>query len=313
MPARQTVARHMRGRGLLPVTADLAPFVVVQPGIYNLSHEEYHADLVPGGSLSSTGARKLTPPDGSPARFKYDLGRPDNRRTFDLGQLAHNQLTGAGPEVVVLDDDNFRKQKTRDDRDDAYANGQIPVLPQDMDVVYDMMRALEAHEWAAALFERGTGLAEPSLFWESDGVWKRSRPDFVSFRRHPTTHQLMIPEYKTAPSAEKHKFTKHAYDLGYHQQAAWICDAAKGTNIVPADEDPMLLFVVQEKKAPYIVNVIEATPDALMWGRLLNAEAVDLYKRCRKSGRWPGYSDGIERMAPTPAYLAKAYEDYLDD
>lgn len=295
-------------------TPVLTEFVITEPGLYTrLSHEQYHADPIPGGSLSSTGARKLTPPDGSPARFKYDQGHPEHKRAFDLGQLAHNQLTDTGPEIVVLDEDNFRKQKTRDDRDDAYAAGQVPVLPQDMDTVYDMMKALERHPWAAALFERGSGQPEPSMFWQDEGIWRRSRPDMISHRTHPKTHQLMVAEYKTAPSAEKHNFTKHSYNLGYHQQAAWICDAVRGVGILPPDEDPMFLFVVQEKKQPYIVNVIEAPSDALMWGRLLNAEAISIYKQCRRLNRWPGYSEDIERMAETPVYLTKAYEDFLDD
>lgn len=296
------------------MTLQLTPFVIDAPGLYeNVPHEQYHADPVPGGSLSSSGARKLTPPDGSPARFKWDQSHPERKREFDLGQLAHNQLTGAGPEIKVLDEDNFRKQKTRDDRDEAYAAGQVPVLPQDMDTVHDMMKALQRHPWASVLFAPRSGRPEPSLFWRDEGIWRRSRPDMISHLTHPKTHQLMVVEYKTAPSAEKHKFTRHAYDLGYHQQAAWICDATRGVGLLPPDEDPMFLFVVQEKKAPYIVSVIEATPDALMWGRLLNAEAVSIYKQCRRLDQWPGYSDDIERMAETPIYLTKAYEDFLDD
>lgn len=302
----------------MTTTAELTPFVITEPGLYRLTHEEYHADPVPGGSLSSTGIRKLTPPDGSPARFKYDMGRPIHKREFDLGQLAHNQLTGHGPEIVVLDAENFRKQDTRDQRDDAYAAGKVPILPEDWDVVHDMMQALQDHPWAGALFERGSGMPEPSMFWQADSVWYRSRPDMLSYRRHPKTGQLMVADYKTARSSEKFSFTRHAYQLGYHQQAALVCDAVKTVGrqvglLTPDDLDPMFVFVVQEKTRPYIPNVIEIASDALMWGRALNQEAVELYKRCRRAGRWPGYSDDIETMPETPVYLQKAYEDFLDD
>lgn len=37
-------------------------WTITEPGVYDLPAEVYHADPVEGGSLSSTGARKLLPP-----------------------------------------------------------------------------------------------------------------------------------------------------------------------------------------------------------------------------------------------------------
>lgn len=297
----------------MPVTAPtiLTAPMITDPGIYDLTHEQYHADPVPGGSLSSTGARKLTPPDGSPARFFYDSTHPTHKREFDFGQLAHNELLGVGPELVFIDFDDYKKKDARIQRDEAYAAGKVPVLPHEMDIVYDMMMAIKAHPWAGTLLAKGAGKAEPSFFWRDAGIMKRSRPDYISYRRHPKTGQLIIVEYKTTPSAEKNKFTKHAYDLGYHQQGAWICDAARGVGLVASDENPMFLFVAQEKKQPYIVNVIQLGGTAQMWGRALNEMAVELYKECRATGVWPGYSSDIEEMPETPVYLTRTYEDYL--
>jgi hypothetical protein len=295
------------------MTTELTEFVITQPGLYDLTHEQYHADPIPGGSLSSTGARKLTPPDGSPARFWHDLKHPEHKRSYDFGQLAHGQLTGVGPDVEIIGHDNYKTKAAQEAKQDAYDEGKIPVLPHEWDIVKEMMQAIQAHAWARALFERGSGVPEPSMFWRDMGIWKRSRPDWISYRRHPKTHQLMIPEYKTAPSAEKHKFTRHAHDLGYHQQAAWICDAVTAVGMVPAGEDPMFLIVVQEKRPPYIVNVVSIHERSLMYGRAMNEAAVKVYKECRAANRWPGYSDEIEPMPEPPIYLEKQYEDYLDD
>lgn len=301
----------------MSLTSQVTPFVITEPGIYELTHQEYHADPVPGGSLSSTGVRKLTPPDGSPARFLYDMGRVITKREYDFGQLAHNQVTGTGPAIEHIDADNYRTSKAQTDRDLAHLEGRIPVLPHEWDTVQDMMRALKNHAWAGALFEEGSGLFEPSFLYFDDGVWKRSRPDVLSHRRNPKTGQIIVGDYKTARSAERYSFTKSAYSAGYHQQGAWICDAVTATApLIGLDLDgraPQMLFIAQEKTPPYIVNVIECAPDALMWGSALNQEAVNLYKHCRKAGHWPGYSEDIEMMTPTPAYLTKAYEDFLHD
>src|SRR5690606_30614366 len=70
----------------------------VEPGVYdNVPSEVYHSDPVPGGSLSSTGARKLA--TECPAAFKHWLDNPEpSKKEFDFGTAAHKVVLGDGPE-----------------------------------------------------------------------------------------------------------------------------------------------------------------------------------------------------------------------
>ena len=44
-------------------------------------------------------------------------------------------------------------------------------------------------------------------------------------------------------------------------------------------------------------TVVVADEVALKIGRIRNKEACDIYAECKKSGRWPGYSDDVETVA----------------
>ena len=76
----------------------------VQPGLYDIDAELYHQDPIPGGSLSSTGARKLV--TECPAKFKYSLDHPQpHNKALELGTAAHKLVLDDGPELIVVDRD----------------------------------------------------------------------------------------------------------------------------------------------------------------------------------------------------------------
>jgi hypothetical protein len=295
--------------GLAP---ELTPFAVTQPGVYNIPADIYHADPVPGGSLSSTGARKLLPPDGCPAKYRYWTTHPEPpKKHFDLGTAAHHLVLGIGARPVELDFMDMRSNAAKDAAYDIRAAGDIPLLPDQMATVQDMAAAIHDHPAATALFAPGTGQPERALFWRQDGIWRRALLDWLSGQRLKDG-RLIIPDYKTAKSAQPREFMRSVISYGYHQQAAWYMDAVRGAGVLDKDEDrdPAFLFVVQEKTPPFVVSVIELPPEAIMWGRELNAEAVKIYRECRKSGRWPGYSDAIE-MPSFPAWADYMYEEIV--
>ena len=61
--------------------------VITEPGVYTMDEADYHADPVPGGSLSCSGAKKLL---ACPARFAYDREHPPAPTpAMELGTAAH--------------------------------------------------------------------------------------------------------------------------------------------------------------------------------------------------------------------------------
>jgi hypothetical protein len=282
--------------------------MITEPGVYSVPAQEYHADPVQGGSLSSTGARKLLPPS-CPALFKHwqdNGGRPS--RAFDFGHAAHLRVLGTGPELVLIKADNYRTKAAQQARDEAHEQGAVPLLPDEHATVLAMAAALRAHPVAAALFAHGSGLPEQTLVWRDTetGVTRRAMLDWLPESR--PGRGLIVPDYKTAAHADVPSFEKAMADYGYHQQADWYLDGVRALGL--SDLEPAFVFVVQEKNPPYLVNVIQPDVVALKWGHIQNEAALAVYRQCVATGRWPGYSDRVE-LGALPRYAEYRIEtDY---
>jgi hypothetical protein len=279
------------------------PFVVTEPGIYDgIPDDVYHGDPVPEGSLSNSGAKLLLPPN-CPAVFHAERGIQVIKDTFDFGHAAHQKVLGVGPEIAVIDHEVWNTKVAKEEVAAAREAGLVPLKRAAYDQVESMAAAILAHPFAAQLFSAGK--AEQSAFWrdERTGIWLRARfdwlPDPVDGRR------MIIPDYKTAVSAEPDKWSKAAADHGYHMQDAHYTEAAVALGL---DDDPAFVFVVQEKRPPYVVTVIELDPDAKRLGAVQNRRARDIYKRCTDTGHWPGYADDEVVQVALPAWFMQSSE-----
>jgi len=286
------------------VTAVDEGLVVTQAGVYDMTDDEYHNDPVPGGSLSASGARKLLAPN-CPARFHYDRTHPqDHKREFDIGKAAHKVVLGSGPDLVVVDAENWRTKAAQEAKKAAYAEGAVPLLPQDHDDVTAMAVALAEHPVASALFRPGSGRPEQSLFWmdKPTGVWRRARLDWLP-EGISSEGRLIIPDYKTCAKADPESIQKAIHDHRYYQQAAWYSDAAQA---VLGAGKVAFLFVFQEKTRPHLITVVELDIVALRHGHDLNRQAIQTYAECTANDRWPGYSQDIELVSLPPWVEAQA-------
>lgn len=297
-----------------------SPAKVTAPGVYDIPPAEYHADPVAGGSLSSTGARKLLPP-GCPAKFKYWLTHPDPpSKAMDFGSAAHRMVLGAGADIVEIDAMDYKTKDAQEAKKAAYAAGQIPLLPDQMDKVQEMATAIWDHPLAAKILDPATGKPEQTIVWREEiqwrpgpkaefeytTVWRRALVDFLS-RLRTADGRLIVPDYKTCDSADKTEFMKSAAKFGYHQQAPWYIDAVRAVGLA---EDVCYLLVAQEKDPPYLVNVIELDPETLMWGRELNDYSLQIYAECAATNTWPGYPHEVQ-LGRLPKYAQYAAEEIL--
>lgn len=272
------------------------------PGIYDIPEDVYHADPVPGGSLSSSGARKLLPPS-CPAKFWYERQNPPvPSEAQDLGTAAHKLVLGAGMEIHVIDADDWRLKATREERDDARAAGKLPLLKGEYEQVLGMADAIRKHPVAGAIFSPEHGKPEQSLFHQDQdsGVWLRARLDWMF-------HRPVIGDYKSSRSANPLSFAKSVADFGYHIQDAFyrrVYQAITG-------EYPKFVFVVQEKDPPYLVSVCELDHDSVQSGHAMVQHAIERYRDCTATGTWPAYTatDDIELI--TLPRWARGREDYL--
>lgn len=279
-----------------------SPIVITEPGVYDgMSDADYHADPVPGGSLSSTGARKLLPPS-CPARFHHErTNPPPSRPEFDFGKAAHLEVLGAGPDIVVIDAADWRTKTAREQRDTAYAAGQVPLLAADYTQIQGMANAIRQHPLAAALLDPTTGSPEQSLFWRDPetGVWCRARTDWL---RNKTTGRVIVVDYKTTDSADPGHIERAVRRYGYHQQDPWYLDGIKAVGLA---DDAGFVFIFQEKTAPYLVHPVELDADTRHAGRARNRRALEIYRQCAETGDWPSYTadDDISLISLPPYAL----------
>jgi hypothetical protein len=272
-----------------------------------LSAEAYHADRT---SISSTGLRALLAP-GCPAQFKYDRDNPQPpKREFDLGHAAHKLVLGEGEEIVVTEWDDWRTKAAREQRDDIRARGAVPLLFHEGEQVQAMADAIRQHRLAGPLFTPGNGIAERSIYWThpGTGVRVRVRPDWLIIRPDVT----LVVDVKTAADASPDGFSRSIESYSYHQQGALYIDGVEAAGLAP--EGARFLFVVQSKKAPYLVTVGELKDQDQDIGRARNEEALRRYAECVANNDWPDWTGDVDTIPqlgmPSYATIRQA-EEYL--
>lgn len=287
----------------------VTPTEFYEPGVYDgMPEDVYHGDPIParlGGSLSSTGARKLLPPS-CPARFAWDRAHPPaSKKTFDFGKAAHALVLGVGAELRSIDLPDWRSKKATEFKEQCQADGVVPLLAKELDTVKAMAAALHQHPVASVLFNSDRGKPEQSLFWQDspEQPWRRARLDWMP--NAEPGRRFIVADYKTSVTAFPAAFGKTAVDYGYAMQAAWYLDGIRALGI---DDNPAFLFVVQEKTEPYLVSVIELDQEAMDVGRALNRRALDIYAQCVSDDHWPAYSDEVE-LVSLPAWFIRRNEE----
>src|ERR1043166_9629414 len=147
--------------------------------ISGLRSVDYHAMR----SLSAFGAWLLT--EECEAKFLWrspwnPLHQPEERTDFDIGVAAH--LAVLEPErqaqsIVVIEAGDYRTSSAREARDAARADGKVPLLPYQYDIVGAVAGSIRAHPIASQAFHGGE--AEVTLIWHDrgTGVPCKARPD----------------------------------------------------------------------------------------------------------------------------------------
>jgi hypothetical protein len=285
----------------------LATETTFRAGVYDgMPEARYHGDPVPGGSLSSTGARKLLPPS-CPAKFRWETDNPPPPKDYlELGSAAHKLVLGVGAEIIVIKARNWQTKAAQNERDAARSEGFLPLLTHEHEQVEAMAAALRRHPVASALFNPGRGKGEQGLFWQDPdtGIWRRARLDWLPDA--DARKRLVVGDYKTCAAGDLTSIPKSIANYGYHQQGDWYLD---GVRTLGLGADPAFIFIFQEKTPPYLITPVQLDVNALQAGRELNRQAIDLYRACSERDDWPGYTGGIETVS-LPAWAFRKLEGF---
>lgn len=273
---------------------------MIGPGIHEVLADTYHGDPCSVPSLSASLAHILTIDSPLHAYTAHPKLNPNFQREdedkFSVGTAAHALLLQGDEIAEVLDFPDMRTKDAKAARDEARANGRLPLLAKHWDGVRAMVEAaraqLIAHRADPPLFRDGK--AEQTLVWEEDGgVVCRARLDWLRDDRQT------IDDYKsTGASANPERWVRTLFGIGADVQAAFYLRGLKATSGV-GDAD--FRWAVQETFPPYALSVVAPGPAVLEIGDAKVEYALNVWRECLSSGVWPAYPSRV-CFAELPAY-----------
>ena len=278
---------------------------ITEPGIYEMTAAEYHADPCPETSLSCTGIKRLLdfPFKGCPALFKHLLENPEpTKDVWQFGKAAHTLLLGKGEAVVEVPFDEYRSNEAKAARDEVLAAGGIPLKPKEYAQVTAMVAAAQANKQVRVLFKGGK--AENVLIWydEEYKLWCRAMMDYT----HPAQ---IVTDYKTCQSAHPDAIEKAVAEYGYFVQAPFYLEGVRALKLM---DDPGFIFLFQEKKEPYLTLPVQLDRDDMERGKLVIRHAKHTLRKCLDSNQWPSYNGGKIYTAMLPSYAAMKINEAED-
>lgn len=255
--------------------------------------------------FSCSGAKRILSP-GCPAVFAWEAvhGRP-SKPQFDTGHAAHELVLGKGAGIDRYHFRNWMTNEAKAAKKASYAAGRTPLLVAEYREVLEMAKALKRHPLVGGLFRPGRGTAEQVLLWHDEryGINRKAKLDWLPLVIDG--RPLIVPDYKSADSANPDSFPRPMANYGYHQQHAWYLDGVRACLDVP---DPLFVFVVQEKHPPYLITVLEVDEPSVEVGQAKNARAMEVYAECVAAGEWPAYTTPDEIASVSlPAWADRNY------
>lgn len=251
-----------------------------------LTNDQYHATEAVSKSHLDKLAR--SPAHYWAAYLDPARVRPEPTPAMMLGTALHTAVLEPDlwdATIAVLPQAFDRRTKAGKELAQAFeqeAAGKLVLTPDDADRVRRMADAVHQHPASRFLLDL-PGKREASYFWtdQETGIECKCRPDW-----HSTDRRLVV-DVKTTEDASPKGFQRSVANFRYHVQAAWY------QRPLGAEQ---FLFICVEKAPPYCVAVYAVTPVMFAAGSRVADRDLALLAKCRKAGRWPGYSDEIQPL-----------------
>lgn len=275
----------------------------------DMSIDDYHSrtDFISKSMLSKIIASEE---GGCPAIFKYyyvDGHEQKKTKSLRLGNAVH--VLALEPELwessyhvlpeTYFDSKGNEKPFRADPRMRVYkdevekAGDKTIITRSEYEQIEAMANSIAKSNVASTLL-KSAGYAEASIFWESDGMKFRCRPDYMR-------NDGLIVDLKTTRRASPHIFFKDACRLRYDMSVALTC---RGYRALRGKDPENYVFLCVETDPPHIVQCYESylpmdeftELSYYEFGEIRLNRAINTLKGCQDSGVWPGYSDKIETM-----------------
>lgn len=243
----------------------------------------------------------------SPMHFKYYLEHEEE----DTPAL----LFGRALHKYILEKDDFEKEfavvpeldrRTKEGKE-AYAEfiqsaADKDVITQEQyEQIVEMSKVAFANPYVTKLLD---GKHEQSYFWIDPTTKEecKCRPDCET----KIGNQHILVDYKTTDNAETEAFKKTAIKYMYDLQAGMYSEGMK----INTGDDYLFIFIAQEKKPPYAINILQADEFMMKEGNTLFHDLLEIYHECKEKNEWPGYMgfDNEISNLGLPKWLQKMME-----
>ena len=251
--------------------------------------------------------------EDSPEKFKYFLEHPvEQTPAMAFGSACHKLMLEpadfAGEYAVAPNVDKRTKEGK-----EAWAKfleeneGKNVISCDDINTLQEMHEALCNCPLAKKLI-LGKGETEVPFFWTDKDTGEKCKikvDRLVKFNR-----KWYVVDYKTTLCAETFRFNSDIMKMGYYMQAAMYTEGV--IKAKKLKRRPGFLFVAQEKKAPYSVNVIEVSEEVMNAGIAKFHQLLDKYHQCKVLDQWPGYLNGnVPNDSFLPTWMQQEMEDEI--
>lgn len=268
-------------------------------GIYELAASAYHEDPCDTPSLSASLIKTLLSSSPAHARAAHPRLNPNlekkDKAVYELGTAAHALFFEGDAGVQVCHFDSWRTKDAKEAAALARSHGKIPMLPDQWDecermcmAIYSQLQHVDADP---PLFKDGK--PEQTIVWEENGVWCRSRLDYLH------DDASAIDDLKTTSrSANPDAWSRRAlFDNGCDIQAALY---RRGVYALTGTY-PKWRWVVVETSAPYALSVITPSAAVLALANDKVDRALTIWADCLKRDVWPAYPPVVHE-AELPAW-----------
>lgn len=281
---------------------------MLHAGVHTITAKAYHADPCETPSLSSSIARTLL--DKSPQHAWTDHPRlnpdhePEHRDIYDRGSAAHALLLEGEDRMVVIEANDYRKDKAKEERDAARAAGKHPILVAEYPNIRKM-RDVATVAIAQCRYMNGAtlrdGTPESTFVWkEKNGVWCRVRVDWIKHDR-----KLILDYKSTAASANPHSWVRTMLGMGGDVQGSFYL---RGNAATDGPAGAKFVFLVQEVEEPFACSFIGLPPGFIELGDAKVERAISEWHNCLSRNDWPGYPKDVCWVDP-PAWAFTQWEE----
>lgn len=265
-----------------------------ETGLYSgVPHEVYHADPCEQPSLSASIASRLiaqSPLHAWTYHPRFGRQRDEDTAAKLAGSLIDNLILGGGPEIVAIVADDYKTKAAREARDEALANGKMPVIEAKLAVEREHAERIKAY-----LLERKgfkfDGVSQAVAIWKEGDAWCRGRLD------HWKPEIATIYDLKFVRSAAPGEIDKHMVNFGTDiQRAAYVSAIEK---IYPELSGRVKFQPIFVENGPVLAITMRPVGGTMRelgnrkWNR-----AVETWSRCLARNEWPDYGDDGQIEAP---------------